>query len=171
MRKALGAAAILLACFSAALLRLRGMRKRIAVINGLEESLFLLRREIADRHKTLWEIFSEFSLKNENETLRAFYSALGQGMNCLGEKEFSAIWRNAVFAVFLPEDETVCAAIASLGDSLGGSELDIQLSAIAGAARALEELARAEKEKLPGERRMKIGLSLCLGAFAVIMLM
>lgn len=171
MRKALGAAAILLASFFAALLYLREKRERIALISGFRESLLLLRREIAERHKTLPEIFTDFSTKIDNEKLSSFYSGLSRGMSDLGEKEFSVIWRSTVNTVFLQESETIPPLIASLGDSLGGSELDIQLSAIEETARALEDLARAEKEKLSGEKRMSIGLSLCFGAFAVIMLM
>lgn len=171
MRKALGAAAILLASIFAALLRLREKRMRIALISGFRESLLMLRREIAERHKTLSEIFTGFSSKFDNEKLCGFYSALSYGMSDLGEKEFCVIWRNAVNIAFPEENETVYPMIVSLGDSLGGSELDIQFSAIEDAARRLEELACAEKDKLPGERRLSIGLSLCLGAFAVIMLM
>ena len=171
MRKLYGASAILLACFLAALQRLRRKRDRIRLLHALETSLIGLRAELAERQRSLGELFRFLSRKSENRTVCAFYNTLYSDLNGLGERGFAEIWCFAVKSSFEMMGESVCDALYPLGGCLGGSELDRQCASLETAARRIAGQERAEKEKLTAERRLNFGLALSAGAFLVIMLM
>lgn len=169
MNKAWGAAAILLASLLGACVRLRAKRERIALLCALRDSLRNMQRQIAERRHGLGEIFAELSCEKENGATACFYAALRDRMDSLREQGFSQLWRAAAEEGFAEEE--LRRILIPLGDCLGSSETDMQLAALEDAARELDNLARSDREKLPGERRMSLALSLCLGAFAVIILM
>ena len=165
MRKLYGASAILLACFLAALQRLRRKRDRIRLLHALETSLIGLRTELAERQRSLGEQFRFLSRKSENRTVCAFYNTLYSDLNGLGERGFAEIWCCAVKSSFEMMGESVCDALYPLGGCLGGS------ASLETAAQRIAGQERAEKEKLTAERRLNFGLALSAGAFLVIMLM
>ena len=171
MRKLFGAASILLGCFWAALGRLRRKKEDILLLRTLAQSLLELRRTLSERQQSLGGIFFALAQKHGKEPVGAFYEDLGSKIGDLGERSFSEIWREAVEDRFASTEPEVCDALRPLGDFLGGSELERQCRALDSAAQRIAELAEAGKEALRGEMRLNLSLSLCAGAFLVIMLM
>ena len=169
MTKAVGAAAILLASLFAALIHLREKRGEITRILSVRDRLLMLERLLADRQRPLGELFSALAEREAGED--GFYHLLCGKMSLLREKEFSTLWRESVGECFAPMGEEFCGALYPVGERLGGSELAGQLTALERAALELGELARARQERMREQRRMSVALSLCLGAFAVIILM
>ena len=171
MKKMIGSAAILLACFLGAQLRQRERKERLALLRSLGTSLLALRLELTERRKTLGESFLFLAQKSENETVRCFYNGLWSDMKSLGERDFTEIWRSAAESCFSAAGDAICDALYPLGGCLGGSELNRQCAALETAAARIAEEERAEKEAMRGERRLVFGLSLCAGVFLVIILM
>ena len=171
MRKALGAASILFACFFAAMYRIRSKRARIALLHSLRGSMNMLLRELSERKRPMREILSSIADRYAGQAAGRFYERLAEDLNGLGERSFSQIWDEALREVFDAQGETLAEILSPVGLSLGGSELEPQYAALRNAARQLEETAEAEREALPGEMRLSCGLSLSLGAMLVIMLL
>lgn len=171
MRKLIGAAAILLASFLGALLRLQKKKERIALLRALETSLSALRGELAERRRSLGDIFRSLSQRSAHEKVGAFYERLCADLDTLGDRGFSEIWRTAAKGCFAPLGDAVVDALLPLGGCLGGSELERQCAALDTAARRIAGEAQSRKEKLAEERKLSFGLSLSAGAFLVIMLM
>ena len=171
MRKALGAAAILSACFFAALYRTRAKRARITLLLSLRDSLNMLLRELSERKRGMREILSALAGRYTGQAAGGFYERLAGELKELGECSFSQIWDGAVREFFCGQGEALIEILSPVGQSLGGSELEPQYTALRGAAKQLEGLAEAEREALPDERRLSYGLSLSLGAMLVIMLL
>ena len=171
MKKALGAAAILSGCFFAALNRIRARRARIALLLSLRDSLNNLLRDLSERKRGMREILSSLADRYAGQAAGSFYERLADDLCELGERSFSQIWDGALHEVFNAQGETFFETLSPIGQSLGGSELEPQYAVLRNAARQLEGLAEAEREALPGERRLSYGLSLCLGAMLVIMLL
>ncbi len=171
MSRLLGAAAILLACFRAAQLRLEGKKERIRLLRALSESLLALRGELCERQKNLGGIFSHLAHSGAERAVGDFYGRLCESLRELGERGFAELWNAAVGASFCARDEFVRDALSPLGACLGGSELDRQCAELAKAAQKLADEAVSEREALRSERRLCLGLSLSAGAFLVIILM
>ena len=96
MRKIIGAASILLACFLAALGRLRSKKERILLLQTLAQSLQELCGTLSEQQKGLGGLFSALARKSGNEAVSGFYEALNRKMEDLGEQSFSRIWRTTV---------------------------------------------------------------------------
>ena len=171
MRKIIGAASILLACFLAALGRLRSKKERILLLQTLAQSLQELCGTLSEQQKGLGGLFSALARKSGNEAVSGFYEALNRKMEDLGEQSFSRIWRTTVDECFAAAGEELCGVLRPLGELLGGSELERQCRALDRAARTIGELAAAQRAAMGGEIKLNFALSLCAGAFLVIMLM
>ena len=171
MRKLIGAAVILLACFLSAQLRLRTKKERIACLRALETSLAELRGELAEHRRSLGEVFRFLSQKSDHEKVKTFYETLCSDLNMLGERGFSEIWRSASEKCFRLQGDEAVDALFPLGSCLGGSEMERQCAALETAVRRIAAEAQAQNEKLKEERKLYFGLSLSAGAFLVIMLM
>ena len=146
-------------------------KEDILLLRTLAQSLLELRRTLSERQQSLGGIFSALAQKHGKEPVGAFYEDLGSKIGDLGERSFSEIWRETVEDRFASTEPEVCDALRPLGDFLGGSELERQCRALDSAAQRIAELAEAGKEALRGEMRLNLSLSLCAGAFLVIMLM
>ena len=170
MNRISGAAAILVSCFLAAIMRLRSQKERIRFLRALETSLLELRGELVERRRGLGEIFLLLANKND-EAVGRFYETLCDGLESLGERSFSEIWRASAEISFSTLGENCLDALLPLGVCLGGSELELQCAALESAARRIADTARTEKESLAAERKLSIGISLSAGAFLVIILM
>ena len=84
MRKIIGAASILLACFLAALGRLRSKKERIHLLQTLAQSLQELCGTLSEQQKGLGGLFSALARKSGNEAVSGFYEALNRKMRDLG---------------------------------------------------------------------------------------
>ena len=171
MRKLLGAASILLACFWAALGRLRDKKQSIAHLHALAQSLLELRSALQERQQGLGGMFMSLAQKYEKGPVRGFYGRLNEKLEDLGEYSFSELWRGTAEECFSALGEGVVDNLCPLGDCLGGSELDRQCTALERAAQRIEKEAETRREALGGEKRLSFGLSLCAGGFLAIMLM
>ena len=171
MNRLLGAAAILLASYLTAFLRLRGKRERIRRLRALSDSLVRLRSELCERQRSLGEIFFQLASNAADAKIKAFFALLGESLRQLGERGFLEIWNTAVAVSFAHLGEEAVNTLCAAGLLLGGSELDAQGAALGTAARRLGALADAEYEALKNDRKLSFGLSLSAGAFLVIILM
>ena len=167
----IGAAAVVSACFFAALSRLRAKRERIALLFCLRDSIEVLQRELAERRVGMREIFSQLARRSRSEEAVSFYELLSGEMDKLGERSFSTIWDGALHSAFSRQGEELVEILSPLGICLGGSEIEPQLAALQNAARQLQRTAETERAALSGEKRLSFGLSLSVGAMIVIMLL
>ena len=170
MRKAFGAAAILLACLLCALLTLDREKRRIRRIQSLRAGLLALQRALTDRLQPLEEIFRSLSQKSNDPQTEGLFQKLCDSFASLGEIEFSRIWREAVTNCFYRDDPEIAEILLPLGECLGGSELQRQCMEIDRAAGELERSINKRKEALPDKRRLTLGCLLSFGAFVVIVL-
>ncbi len=171
MRKLVGAGAILMAGFLAALLHLRVKTEKLRTQRALCQCLLELRRELLERRRGLGEIFALLKEKSDTEALRSFCAVLCAGMDKLGDLAFSEIWNAAADGLVDAAGEESADALRPLAVVLGGSELDRQCAALETAARRIEEARLVQRERLKEEGRLTFGLSLSAGALLVIMLM
>ena len=88
MRKLLGAASILLACFGAALGRLRDKKESIAHLHALAQSLLELHSALQERQQGLGGMFMSLAQKYEKGPVRGFYGRLNEKLEDLGEYSF-----------------------------------------------------------------------------------
>ena len=170
MNKAIGAAAILLGCFAAALLRMRAKRTRIEALLSLRAGLAELRRALSERRHALREIFLRLADRYEARPAGEFFHCLSQRMDALGECCFVEIWEAALRDKLAFLGEEVSDTLGALGLCLGGSELELQCRALERASADLDAIIQRDRDALPAEKRMSYGLSLCAGAMLLIML-
>ena len=168
--KLCGALLILLSSLAAALSLLGEERKKQRSLAALRQGLLTLRGAIAERQTPLPEAFRTLAGEAEDKTVRAFFTVLTRNMESLGERSFSALWRDAAEALGPLGGETA-ERLAALGGQLGGRELERQCAALDKCAEVLEgQLAQAAARRAE-RRRMTLGLSLSLGSFLIILLL
>ena len=170
MKKALGAAVILLASLYSAIYRVRRDSERIKLLLSVRESLLLMRRELSERRRTLSEVFTYLADQQEKQLAGSFYASIVSELNSLGDKRVAQIWRDAAEASFAEAGRDLAEILRPLGELMGSSDLERQLEEAEKCAREIEALARKEEDALPQKRRTTFGLTLSAGAFLVILL-
>lgn len=168
--KLVGAAAILLGSLLAALTQLNAEKTREETRRALRRSLILLRNELYERQTILPEAFPGLAGASGCEAAQGFYVFLSEEMRQLGERSFSAIWRDCAGEKLAMLDEEDTEAIASLGTTLGGSELELQCAALEKCADTLERKSAQCAAERAEKRKMTLGVTLSLGAFVIILL-
>lgn len=161
MMKMLGAGLIVLSCALAGAYRAAELRERAALLAALTSALELMRGEICARLAPLPQTAERLAESGPEET-REFFAALATGMERLGERDFSRIWRDSAEGLRgLRADEY--AALRDLGGTLGRYGANEQESAICRCMETIGAAARDAKEEAASGGRLYAGLGITAG--------
>lgn len=167
--KHLGAALLLVACAAIGIIRVQSLKKRRETLSMLAGSLQLIRNELSTRLVTLSALMQFLAERCQGE-VRRFFESMRASMDELGEYEFAQIWAVSVRHTLVSLNADEMRELASLGQVLGSSEIDEQLTAIGRCQvfvdRALEQL----RGEYPQLCRLAVALPAAAGLMLVIVL-
>lgn len=166
-----GMGALLIAGGSAlfALFRLRQQRRDGRRPRDWASALQSLAAELEFRPAPMEEVCRCLADGLSGEAAR-FFSLLRDRLSALGDRSFSALWRETAGDLLSDTDRECGDILAECGEHLGHSSLERQLSALSEAAGELSALSRQRGEKARQGQRLLWGLTLS-GAVTVIILL
>ena len=168
--KAAGTALVFLAWLLAGLGFINKGRKQLREMNSLCAAISLLCGELETREESLAELF-RYTAAAAPEPGCAFFSALSDGLERLGEYGFRTIWRETCRTSLGVQASDFREEWLSLGDVLGQFELSRQLQMLERSGERLREMARREDSALPERNRLALGICCCLGGVCAIILL
>lgn len=168
-QKIFGAALIIAALVLGALSYLKQRRERMRLLEQLSAALNMAAGELSLRALPLPRLFELLSGRAQGAAAE-FFAALCDGMDRLGEENFSTLWDKAArekLPELMPEERE---ELKRLGAVLGRYELERQLEALRACAAVFDgALCRARRD-YPDRRRLTLGLSACAGVLLIILL-
>lgn len=165
---AAGAALILLASLGFALSLVRTKKRSLETLRGMDAALERLYAELSLRQTSLPEL-TELLANDASGTAGAFFRKLDALLSQLGERPFSALWREAL-RTLSELDGAELDALERLGGALGRYALDEQLAAVADCRARLGRGLRARGDGLKEQKRLAYGLCLAAGFLLCILL-
>lgn len=167
--KYLGAILILAACGAAGYLYAASVRKHIRALESVCAALELAAGELRTRAAPMPELCALLARRSDGAAA-GFFSQLSGGLNALGERAFSEIWKETV------EDELACLRpgeqneLISLGNILGRYELAQQERALAACVLTLRASLSQARQSYPCQKKLGFGLTAAAGALIVVIL-
>ncbi len=171
MRQLLGCILVLAVCFQLGLAQVRQYRRRLRLSRETAACLRRMEAELTERLTPLPELLSVLG-KEAPPLAGALFTALAQGTGELERAPFGALWQETLDAYrdpgLVPE---LRRCLEELGWQLGRYSAQVQGQAVRVCREQAEILAREQGRELETRTRLSLGLSLCAGAGAVILLL
>lgn len=168
-QKIFGAALIIAALSLGALSYLKQHRERMRLLEQLSAALDMAVGELSLRALPLPRLFELLSGRTQGAAAE-FFSALCEGMDRLGDENFSTLWDEAATGKLpglMPEERE---ELMRLGAVLGRYELERQLEALHACSAVLGDALCRTRRDYPERRRLALGMSACAGALMIILL-
>ena len=147
------------------------LRSRVRNLGALLSALDVLKSEICDRLTPMPQLLRQLTAEATYPASVLFQNASDK-MGALGSRPFSVIWRQAVQDTpelqLKPQEELV---LTELGMSLGRYDVGEQRSAIAYAARRLDECLRRAEADRDKNSKVHAFLGVAAGIFVVVILL
>lgn len=165
----LGALLFFAACFYGGIVNIQSLNDRERCLNAVTDSLMHLRNALAMTNAALPDIFSYLSGQCSGQA-GTFFKELENEIVCIGERRFSEIWSHAVKNVFDRLDGKEYRMLSKLGHTLGGLDSQTQVREIENCENSFSYVLDEFMRELPQRRKLALGLSTTVGAFAAILL-
>ena len=171
MSRLLGCVLILGACLWAGLDRVRLYRRRLRLSRETAVCLRQMEAELTERLTPLPELLQRLG-ESGPPLAGALFAALARGTAELERASFGALWQEALSAFQDPGlTPELRGDLEELGWQLGRYSAQVQGQAVHACRERAEALAREQGRELEKRTRLSLGLSLCAGAGAVILLL
>ena len=144
-------------------------KKKMRAYYGISDAFMLMKSELRSTLTPL-PALTERVLSGSEGCVKSFFQNVLNGFESIGKKDFSLIWNEAAeesFEWLSPEQYRM---LCFPGSVLGKSVSETQTEALESAALFFRAEAERKKEKMPGIRKLAIGLSFCAGLLTVITL-
>ena len=144
-------------------------KKKMRAYSGLAEALTVMKTELCAGLPPLSELIRRASDCSE-DCVKKFFQTVLRGFELIGEKDFSAVWSEAAEECFPFFPQEPLRRLCLLGTVLGRSAGETQGELLESTAAFFRAEEKKMKEKMPGIRKLAIGLSACAGFLTVIAL-
>lgn len=145
-----------------------GLRKRLSLLKAVNAMLEEISILIRYKASTVFEIIEELS-KDKRFTELGFILEVRE--HCSEQSSFSLKWENAVmsynFGSIKPQDLLL---INSIGQNLGSSDIEGQLSTLALEREELKTLLADAESDLKNKSKLYSSLGILTGAFITVLL-
>lgn len=169
MLRAIGAALLLTGSVVLGLAAIGRLDRRVTTLRSLTEALELMERELDFRLPPMKDLILETAQRSA-EPASEFLLACGKGMDELGGRPLSGLWRQTATEKLTALKRCDLEVLFSVGAVLGRYDGEGQRSAIAAARERLSDLLAGASEERSRQGRVYGALSVSAGAFLVILL-
>lgn len=167
--KITGAVLLLASCVVIGCLRLQALKRRKETLSAMSNSLQLIKSELDARLTTLPALMCFLAEQSRGET-KSFYESIDASMDELGECEFSSIWTRAARQRLTSLSAEEQNEVIHLGQMLGQSDVDAQLSAIARCQTFMDKSLDTLRGEYPQLCRLAFAVPAAAGLMIVIVL-
>ena len=145
-------------------------KRRIDALRGMCAALELMNGELSARLTPLPELCGLLAGRASGAA-GEFLGLLAASLPGLGERDFSALWREAAERSLGSLSGAELSEITRLGDIVGRYELAEQTRALELCLAELRNCLRAAQSAYPGEKKLGFGLAAAAGALLVVVLL
>lgn len=146
-------------------------QRYLGLLLELERFLLHMKSEIQYSRSCMPEFFLEASCR-EYSFIKEWIQYVADGLNGNFRQSFSQIWKAAstVKMNMLLKNKELFQVFYSLGDEIGGMDMQSQLKYIEIFLRDLEQEICDTKEQLPVRRKLYVSLGIMAGLFLAVIL-
>lgn len=167
--KTAGAVLLLVSCAVIGCLRLQTLKRRKETLSTLSNCLQLMKSELSTRLTALPTLICMLTERSRGET-KSFFECIDTNLDELGECGFSSIWASAARQKLTSLSAEEQNEIIHLGQMLGKSDVDAEISAIARCQAFMDKAYEALRAEYPQLCRMAFALPAAAGLMLVIVL-
>ena len=167
--KYIGAFFCVAAFMLSGLIYLENEKKKMRSFSGLSETFRIMKNELRAKLPPLSELIRQ-SAESSADGVQPFFQKVLSGFDEIGEKDFSAIWNEAAGESFPFFSGEMLGRLCQLGTVLGQTAGETQGDILENTAAFFEAEEKKMKEKMPGTRKLALGLTACAGFLTVIAL-
>lgn len=160
---------LLMSCAAIGCLRLQALKRRKETLSTLSNCLQLMKSELSTRLTMLPTLICFLTERSRGET-KSFFESIDTNMDGLGECGFSAIWTSAARQKLTSLSTEEQNEIIHLGQMLGQSDVDAEISAIERCQAFMDKAHEALRVEYPQLCRMAFALPAAAGLMLVIVL-
>lgn len=147
----------------------RGLEKRVSVLDQLLAGLETVRRELEWRLPPLPELMKQAS-ECTRDQVSDFFRLCSVGAMQLNGRTFASVWQMGLESADIPLEDEDRAALERLGSVLGRYDGNCQCQTLDESLEGLKRLRAAARERRDRMGKVYGALGLTAGAFLVILL-
>lgn len=143
-------------------------RRQLAEWERFLDACRVMERELRCREPELGPLLERLAEENTGH-VRACFAACRRGMETLGQRGFSVIWRESLTGVGLSIPKTELELLLNLGEILGRYDRETQCNALLRVAEESGERLQRAREALRGQDKLYMTLSIAGGILLVVL--